>query len=72
MMEYVAIFKNSRTVMMADQACKGANLKIAVIATPSDISSECGMSLKFGDLNHQKFQETMAKAKIDYKIYERK
>ncbi|MEG1635313.1 MAG: DUF3343 domain-containing protein [Rikenellaceae bacterium] len=46
---YIVItFKNSRDAIKADNACRAANLNVQVIATPVDISSECGMSIKAG------------------------
>lgn len=46
MTHILLLFRNTREVIKAEEACRRADLTIQVIATPKHISSECGMCLQ--------------------------
>lgn len=46
MSEILLLFRSTREVIKAEDACRIAGLMLQVIATPKNISSECGMCLK--------------------------
>lgn len=70
-MSYVATFKNARTTILAESKCKEIDLKVTVIATPTTISSECGMSLLVEKERLIDFEKLMVKNAIQYNIYDR-
>lgn len=67
----IATFRNARTAILADVACKEMSLKVAVIPTPTNISSECGMSLRVDLESLDEFVLLMQNKNIECKIYDK-
>lgn len=51
--EYVAIFHNIHRVMKAEQLLKQARLPILLIPVPRQLSSDCGLALRFDEAARQ-------------------
>lgn len=47
--DYVAIFHNIHRVMKAEKLLKEARLEILLIPVPRQLSSDCGLALRFGE-----------------------
>lgn len=47
--DYVAIFHNIHRVMKAEQLLKQARLAILLIPVPRQLSSDCGLALRFDE-----------------------
>ncbi|HEY9069992.1 MAG TPA: selenide, water dikinase SelD [Candidatus Ozemobacteraceae bacterium] len=54
------LFRNTREVIKAEEACRRANLALQVIATPKYIASDCGMCLQLGEADTQRALEIIA------------
>lgn len=54
------LFRNTREIIKAEEACRGAGLALQVIATPKYISSDCGMCLQLGEADAQRAFEIIA------------
>ncbi|HOY67842.1 MAG TPA: selenide, water dikinase SelD [Candidatus Ozemobacteraceae bacterium] len=51
------LFRNTREVIKAEEACRRANLALQVIATPKYISSDCGMCLQIAETDSRQALE---------------
>ncbi|MFI3322626.1 MAG: DUF3343 domain-containing protein [Rikenellaceae bacterium] len=72
MVKILFTFASSRAAIKADNLCKINNLKIKVIATPEDISSECGMSLEVSDSEvAEQLASLLIEKNIQYTKYDR-
>ncbi len=53
MKEFIFIFKNTHSVLKADEVLEKALVEREIIPTPKTISSECGLSIKVqGDFEY--------------------
>lgn len=71
MCKILITFKNSRAAIKADNLFKTENFDVQVIATPCDISSECGMSIMASSDIRSKIETLLEKENIENKIYDR-
>lgn len=53
------LFRNTRDVIKAEEACRQGGLIIQVIATPKYIASDCGMCLQLGEADAQRAIELL-------------
>lgn len=45
-MQEIILLRNAREIIKADSLCQLNSLKITIIATPSHLTSECGMAIR--------------------------
>jgi hypothetical protein len=71
--EIVLIFESIHKVLKAEKLLIEAKLKLEIIPTPRDLSSNCGMAirLKKDENNINKIGEILEKFRIAYKIFDR-
>lgn len=69
-MQYIILLKNAREVIKADNLCKQHNIKIKVIATPTHLSSECGMALAIDTDNIQEIANLLSNSGLHQEIHE--
>ena len=67
--EQVAIFRNTRDVIKAEEACANACIKVAVIPTPREHSTDCGMALRIPNAHVNTFKEVMYEKNIKYALF---
>lgn len=60
MKRMLLLFRSTREVIKAEEACRRAGLALQVIATPKHISSECGMCLQLEEADSPRAQEMIA------------
>ncbi len=69
--KYIAVFKNTREMIKADNICKDARLEYSVIPVPESISSECGMCILFDIIQKDELTEILHSKNIFPTVYER-
>jgi hypothetical protein len=71
-MHYIITFQSTHHVLKAEKILLAAGVTFEIIPTPKNISSECGISIRFFHENHHRHTvEKMLKDKeMQYKIYE--
>jgi len=66
-MEYgVIIFFTTSAVMKAEKLLQNEGMRIKLIPTPREFSSDCGISLQFQWNDLEKIKTSLAKAKLEY------
>lgn len=71
MCKILIIFKSSRAAIKADNLLKLNGLDAQVVATPNDISSECGMSIMANHDLKSDIEKVFNSEKIEFTIYDR-
>lgn len=67
----LALFRNTRQVILADRQCREQAICVRVIPVPTAISSECGMCLEINCNQKEQLEALMSKLELDIKIYAR-
>ena len=65
-LEPVAIFRNTRDVIKAEEACANVGIKVTVIPTPKEHATNCGMALRISSAHIDPFIEIMHEKGIDF------
>ncbi|WP_303722363.1 DUF3343 domain-containing protein [Malonomonas rubra] len=60
--DYVAIFHSIHRVMKAEKVLKAAGLKILLIPVPRQLSSDCGLAIRFSPESRAQIEEALATA----------
>lgn len=71
-MKMLLLFRNTREVIKAEEACRNAGLPLQVIATPKHISSECGMCLQIDRTDGDKALSLIQKLGIAAQLHDEK
>ena len=68
----VLIFESVHKVMKAEQILISEGIKNDIIPTPKELSSDCGMSIRFSKTNTdmEKASRVLSAHNVSYKIYE--
>jgi len=62
----VVIFYTTSSVMQAEKVLQKTSLNIKLIPTPREISSDCGIALRFDWDNAEFVEKTLDEANIEY------
>ena len=62
----VVIFYSTSVAIKAESLTKKANLKIKLIPVPRNLSSDCGICLRFSNEDKPKIEEILRENKIEY------
>lgn len=68
---FVATFKNARATILAESCCVENSIAVKVVATPTNVSAECGMSLEICSIVVEQFSKLMEEHKIKFNLHER-
>ena len=60
----VVLFHNSSSAMRCEALCKKAGIKVRLVPTPRELSSDCGVSLRFPWERREEVVEILEKAHI--------
>ena len=67
MSEYgVALFHTTSSAQRAEKVTCYAGLKVKLIPTPREFSSDCGMALRFNWTDEEEVQAALASARIEF------
>lgn len=69
MTQVLFLFKNTRGVIKAEEACRKAGLDLQVIATPKTISTECGMCLQMSESSAATAEQLIMELKIPFRLH---
>jgi len=61
----VVLFYTSSSAMRAEKVLGQAGLAVKLIPTPRELSSDCGIALRFDAVQHQKVDELLARARVE-------
>jgi len=66
MSEYgVVLFHTTSSALRGEKVAQRAGLKVKLIPTPREFSSDCGMALRFDWAQAERVQEALSAAKVD-------
>jgi hypothetical protein len=57
--DFIAVFHSIHRVMKAEKILKGAGISILLIPAPREISSDCGLALRYDLDDAQRIQELL-------------
>lgn len=66
------LFPTSAGAFATERLLKSLNIGIKLISTPRRLSSDCGVSAYFWDIESKKVEEILSKADLEFKIVEYK
>lgn len=69
----ILVFESAHRVMQAEQLLLKEGLQFEIIPTPKEISSDCGLSIRFDPLMQgiPDFLQALEKSGLWFKIYEK-
>lgn len=62
----VIVFPSTSHAIRAERVLQQAGIKVMTIPVPRQISSDCGIALKFDSTDTQKVSETLSEAKVEF------
>jgi N-acyl-L-homoserine lactone synthetase len=65
----VVLFHTTTTALRAEKIAKNAGLKVKLIPTPRELSSDCGIALRFDLPDREKIEQALAAAGVDGEIF---
>ncbi|HOY30557.1 MAG TPA: DUF3343 domain-containing protein [Bacteroidales bacterium] len=70
---YILIFNSTHKVLKAEQLLLSAKVKLDIIPTPKEITSDCGMSIRILVSLHKRseFAEILENNNIEFSVYEK-
>lgn len=61
----VVLFYTNSAALRAEKVLGQAGLEVKLIPTPRDLSSDCGIALRFDAAERQKVEELLALARVE-------
>ncbi len=58
--DLVAVFHSVHRVMKAEKVLKLAGLEVLLIPTPRELTSDCGLALRFAPEHHEAIRQALA------------
>jgi hypothetical protein len=62
--DYVAIFNSVHRVMKAEKLLKGEKLPMLLIPAPRALSSDCGLAIRYADVDRERIEALFASAAV--------
>ena len=73
-MNYIVLtFKSTHHVLKAEQVLLSKGIKVDIIPTPKDITSECGMSIRINPhaTSRQVLETILSESNLEFDFYEK-
>lgn len=62
----VIVFPSTSHAIRAERVLQQAGIKVMTIPVPRQISSDCGIALKFDSTDTERVSETLSEAKVEF------
>ena len=69
MSQGVVLFHTTTSALRAEKVLQKAGLKVKLIPTPRELSSDCGIALRFDLADREVLEKTLAGAGVDGEIH---
>ena len=63
---YIIAFNSTHHAIRTEKILKEENMNIRTIPTPREVSSSCGLSIKFEESEIEKIKQIIEESKVDY------
>ncbi len=65
----VVLFHTTTSALRSEKILKGTGLEVKLIPTPRELSSDCGIALRFSQELFEQVKIALEGAKIEFEIY---
>ncbi len=69
MIHGVVLFHTTTSALRAEKVAQKAGLKVKLIPTPRELSSDCGIALRFDLADREKMEQALSAAGVDGEIF---